>query len=57
MTDLTYVKEEIESREDWRVAWVLSEILNDAAPIGWSRYIGAAQCLLAEFDMKPKGKP
>lgn len=56
MIDPTYVKEEIKSNPEWFVAWVLSEILNDGAPIGWSRYIGAAQCLLAAFEMKQKEK-
>ena len=54
MNDPTYVKDEIEANPEWHVAWVLSEIQNDNAPIGWSKYILTAQCLLAAFDMKKK---
>ena len=46
MTDPTYNKEEIAKKPEWYLAWVLSEIMNGSAPIGWGRYIGAAQCLL-----------
>ncbi len=56
MNDPTYVETEIEANITWHVAWVLSEILNDNAPIGWSKYIGEARCLLAAFDMTPKEK-
>lgn len=55
--DPTYIKDEIEANQEWHVAWVLSEILNDNAPIGWSRYIGTAQCLLAAFDIRAKTRP
>lgn len=36
------------------LAHALSEIMNDAAPIGWSNYRGAARCLLANFDIGAK---
>ena len=54
MADPTYVMEEIEADPEWELAFVLSEIENDNAPIGWSRYIGKAKCLLAHFDIKKK---
>jgi hypothetical protein len=54
MADPTYVKDEVEANVEWHVAWTLSEILNDNAPIGWSRYCGTARCLLAAWDMTPK---
>jgi hypothetical protein len=38
----------------WDVAWTLSEILNDNAPIGWSRYISTAELLLAKYTIKSK---
>ena len=41
LPDPTYVKEEIEANPEWHVAWVLSEILNDNAPIGWSGSVGS----------------
>lgn len=54
MVDWTYDKDVIKRNPKWHVAWVLSEILNGEAPIGWGRYIFAAECLLAAFEMKPK---
>jgi hypothetical protein len=55
--DPTYNTELIQANRLWHVAWVLSEIRNDSAPIGWSRYISDAECLLAAFDMTPKRAP
>ncbi len=52
--DPTYDKREIEANPEWHVAWVLSEIQNDNAPLGWSKYRGTARCLLAYFDMEAK---
>ncbi len=54
MSDPTYVKAEIEANAKWHLAWTLSEIQNDGAPIGWSKYIWVAECLLAAFDIKAK---
>ena len=54
MNDPTYAKAEIESNPEWDVAFVLSEILNDNAPIGWSKYISTAKCLLAHYEMRRK---
>ena len=33
-----------------QMAHILSEIMNDNAPIGWERYRGFAACLLANKD-------
>lgn len=52
--DPTYVKEEIRANPAWDLAHALSEILNDSAPIGWSGYIGTAECLLAVFEVRRK---
>jgi hypothetical protein len=57
MTDPTYRKEEIEANRAWHVAWVMSEIQNDFAPIGWGKYIPLAESLLYAFDITPKAKP
>lgn len=54
MTDPTYVREEIAKNPEWDLAFVLSEIQNDLAPLGWSKYISTAKCLLAAFDIKRK---
>lgn len=52
--DPTYVKKEIDAKLNWRVAFSLSEIMNDNAPIGWGKYIWVADCLLANWEMKRK---
>ncbi len=54
MPDPTYAREEIRANPEWDLAFVLSEIQNDGAPIGWSTYIMTAKCLLAAFDIKRK---
>lgn len=56
MNDPTYVKAEIEASPIWYLAWRLSEVDNDAAPIGWSRYINIATWLLSTFAMKEHGR-
>jgi hypothetical protein len=55
--DPTYAKSEIAKNPVWDLAFVLSEIMNDGAPIGWGRYISTAECLLAAFDVKRKTPP
>lgn len=54
MDDPTYNREEIATNPEWQLAWVLSEILNDAAPLGWSKYVSTARCLLAAYEMRLK---
>lgn len=57
MDDPTYVRTEIDAKPEWQLAFSLSEIMNDAAPIGWGNYIGTAKCLLANYDIKRKDRP
>jgi len=54
--DPTYIPEEIEENPAWQLAFSLSEMMNDAAPIGWSKYIFAAEGLLSRFEIKLKAK-
>jgi hypothetical protein len=54
MSDPTYVKDVIQANPIWELAFSLSEIMNDNAPIGWSKYIFPAECLLAHYEMKRK---
>lgn len=56
MSDPTYVKEEINANPVWKLAFILSEIQNDGAPIGWGKYIWIAQCLINYVDLK-EAKP
>jgi hypothetical protein len=59
MTDPTYEKDKINANPVWELAWVLSELQNDNAPIGWGRYISDAECIVAHFKDRqyPFGKP
>lgn len=57
MNDPTYVQDEINAKPNWTLAFRLSEVHNDNAPIGWSNYIGLASWLLSNFDMTPKDQP
>jgi hypothetical protein len=52
----TYDRELIKADPIWDLAFTMSEIMNDNAPIGWHKYIGAAECLLASYDIKRKEK-
>jgi hypothetical protein len=52
--DPTYVKAEIDANPEWKLAWRLSEVDNDNAPIGWGRYRILARWLLQTFEMKER---
>lgn len=55
ISDPTYVKAEIERNPIWDLAFTLSEIMNDDAPMGWGKYISVAECLLDHYEISPKG--
>lgn len=52
MQDPTYDNNEIEKNPAWQLAFSLSEIENDNAPIGWGKYISTAKCLLDNYEIK-----
>lgn len=52
MNDPTYNRNEINVNPEWELAFTLSELMNDDAPFGWSKYIGTAKCLLAHYEIK-----
>ena len=52
MGDPTYNAEEINKNPVWQLAFSLSEIQNDNAPLGWARYIFVAECLLAIYKVE-----
>lgn len=54
MQDRTYNRNEIDANPVWELAFTISEIHNDNAPIGWSRYIPLAESLLHHYDIKRK---
>lgn len=49
--DPTYNRKEIDANPVWQLAFSLSEIMNDDAPIGWSKYISTAECLLDNYKI------
>lgn len=46
MNDPTYNRKEIDANPAWELAFIISEIQNDNAPIGWSKYIWLAENLI-----------
>lgn len=54
MNDPTYVKSQIDDNPVWALAFRLSEVDNDAAPVGWFRYCHLARWLLATFELLEK---
>lgn len=57
ISDPTYNREEISKNLEWELAFVLSEIINDNAPIGWSRYISVAHSLITTFHIVSRKRP
>ena len=54
MSDPTYDRKQIDANPVWQLAFLLSEIQNDNAPLGWGKFIWPAECLLANCDIKRK---
>ena len=52
MADPTYVTEKISANPVWQLAFLLSEILNDNAPIGWGSYIYTAERVFELYNIK-----
>lgn len=56
MRDPTYVQDVIDADPVMELAFTLSEIENDTAPLGWSKYIPTARCLLDNYTITRKPK-
>ena len=54
--DPTYVQDKINAKPEWRLAFLMSEVLNDNAPLGWGRYIPCAEEILRNYDITRKEK-
>lgn len=54
LNDPTYRKADIDANPVWELAHFLSELLNDTAPVGWSRYIFQAEQIMQAYDIKRK---
>jgi hypothetical protein len=54
MTDPTYDPDEIESNPVWQLAFSMSELDNDVAPIGWITYAPLARGILDNYHVTKK---
>lgn len=54
MNDPTYQQAEIEANPEWHIAWLLSEMRNDNAPIGWGAYLPDARLILQHYEVERK---
>jgi hypothetical protein len=55
-SDPTYDLITINKNPVWRVAFVISECLNDTAPLGWGSYIWVAEKIVADEKQAKKKK-
>lgn len=55
--DPSYTKAIIDANPVWKLAFWMSEIDNENAPIGWSRYVWLASVILNTFDLTRKAPP
>ena len=53
-SDPTYLIDKIREKPEWDLAWTLSELMNDNAPIGWGEYIWIAELLLRKYTITKK---
>lgn len=54
MNDPTYDVKAIEAIPSWKLAFFISEWINDNAPIGWFRYNQVAEAILDSYEEKAK---
>jgi len=53
MQDPTYDREVISKNGIWNIAFTISEMVNDMAPIGWSKYVPIAEKTVKEASLGP----
>lgn len=51
LIDPTYLPHEIQANPAWALAFEMSEVDNDQAPIGWAQYIALARWLLRTYRL------
>jgi len=54
MNDPTYDKDRIDADPVWELAFAMSEMDNDSAPIGWGKYVNLATLIMHNYDVKRK---
>lgn len=55
--DPTFNLEVINADPDMELAFCMSELENDNAPIGWSKYLPLAKMLRSHYNISRKEKP
>ena len=53
LPDPTYNKKEIVKNPAWHIAWIISQCVDDEAPLGWSKRIWIADQIVKELNVKP----
>jgi len=56
MNDPTYDRTVINQNPIWKAAFIISECVNDNAPLGWGRYIYACEEVQRQGGIPKKGK-
>jgi len=56
LPDPTYIVEDIQRDPIWRLAFEMSELDNDNAPIGWGQYIELARLMTHKYEIREKRK-
>lgn len=56
MADPTYRMDEINANPVWKLAFTISEIENDFAPIGWGDRIYLAETLMRLYEITERKK-
>ena len=49
-----FEREVIDANPVLHLAWVIAQIKDDAAPLGWWRHVSFAEMLLDNFEIKPR---
>lgn len=52
--DPTYDRDQIRMNGTWGIAFIISEMVNDGAPIGWGRYIPLAEEVLKKAQAEER---
>ena len=50
MSDPTYDRKAINRKTTWKIAYLISEMTNDDAPVGWGRFIPVAEVIVAMIE-------
>lgn len=54
MPDPTYNKNMIDTDPIWKLAFEMSEMDNNYAPLGWGQYIHLATLIFSKYELRKK---